>query len=320
MKSTRTLFLAALLLLSLTACRPSVTGPSAPVDPAPNSAAPTEAEVSAPADDGHYLFVAGHFMGSWSDGQWHSAHNTDFTLGQVLNRNYYNSDGDFVRAARFSVAWDSGLFPENAEALLEPFGIIEGYDFVLSMPARFSGEAAQLPVPRYNFNVALDGQYGLAMSGAQPVSPFPDFPDTHLPDGEVLKALSDLGVYCDLSRMDRITLGYDLDGDGRLETLELIQPLRDEGGYPVLEPGDSIFYALLLSDEDGVSVVASELIDYTDDVTAYFHASLNTVTDVNGDGSLEIALHVTYWEWGRVALFSREDGQWSEVLRAEYGM
>ena len=66
-------------------------------------------------------------------------------------------------------------------------------------------------------------------------------------------------------------------------------------------------------------VVCAEAIDYTDDVTAHFSAGSLTAADLNGDGWCEIILQYKGWEWGHYSAYSLADGQWTEVLRAEYG-
>lgn len=317
--------LAVLLLLSLAACQPSVSEPSAPSDEVTAPAVSPETASTPPvltADgDSRYFFAAGNFMGSWSDGQWHSAHDTDFTLAEVFNRTYYNSEGSQVRAARFSIAWDAGQLDEQDVALLEPFGIVEGSNLVLKMPAQFTGEAAGISVPNYSFAAAFDGQYAAALSDAPLIAADTVFSETALPDDDVTQALASVGITCDLSRTERMTLEYDLDGDGQNETLELIQPLRDDANAPMLEDSEQLFYALLVFDGGKVSVVTSEAIDYNrDDMTTLFYAFLNIVCDVNGDGTLEITVCVSEWEWGHYAVFSLENGQWTEVLRANYGM
>lgn len=335
MKRLLTAALSLILCLSLAACHsPAVESPDPSGQITPSgmpleipsaflgSDPPSNPPVLSADDNSRYFFVNGCFLGGWCGGQWLSAHDTDFTVGKLFNRDYYGFPGEPVGSVRFFIADGPGAFDDPAEAAaqLEPYGIIEGDHFIMKLPGQLIGDAAALTVPNYNFWSYFNGQAYSVISNVdleqQPLTGSGD----HLSDSAVIQVLADAGITCGLSRMDRAAYTSDVDGDGQPETLELIQNSVDESGYAILEEGDQIFYALLLADGDGLTVVASHRIDYTDDVTAHFGAILQNVCDLNGDGSCEIILQQTNWEWGHFSAFSLENGQWTEVLHSEYGM
>lgn len=326
------------LLLSLAACHPTGEAPSptpqetlspppslsvpssAPADPIPDDSPVLSAAPAEPTPAGNYIFVIGQFLGCWSDG-WHSAHNTDFTLGEVFNRDYYDWQGNPVQAVRFFIADGPGAFddPAQAASLLKPFGIIEGDDFIMPMPGQLTGTAAALRIPSYGFYARFDGQTHRLISTVE-MSPLDeDWVSPCLSGKQLSELLKEEGISCDVPRMDRITFSCDIDNDGQPEYLEFIRTPEDDAGFAVLEPGDPIFYALFLVDGEDTTLVAAEHIDYTTDVTAHFSMTDLLFCDFNQDGICEISFRHCGWEGGHYAAFTLQDGTWSECLRAEYG-
>ncbi len=275
-----------------------------------------------PADSARYFFSDGIFLGSWDAGTWHSAAAGGFTLGELFNREYFNLFGESRGAVRFFAAAGPGGFDDPAEVqrLLRPYGVMEGDNFIMQLPGQLSGQAAQLAVPDYGFSAIFDGQAFSCISNV--ALTLPDLIEGAVeqdPAGQ-LPLLGQAGVKGDPERMACITWGYDVDGDGAMEELTLVRNVVDEGGYLVLEEGDSIFYALLLTDDGETTLVTVQTRDYTDDVTAHFTPGQPVPVDLDGDGMCEIILRHGEWEWGHISAFSLVDGQWTEVLRAEYGM
>ena len=132
--------LACALLLFLTACQAS---PSTEVTPTPEpvpSSTPISSEPPADDDDTRYFF-GGTFLGSWSNGQWFSADENSFTVGELFNQTYYDVWGDPLGTARFYVGEGPGEFPnlKRTAELLEPFGILEGDDFIMRLPGQLTG-------------------------------------------------------------------------------------------------------------------------------------------------------------------------------------
>lgn len=323
MKHLSALLLSLLLLLALAACgTPTVESPSPDPSPALSENVTTDSPVPTIAlpEDVRYFFADGYFLGSWSGGQWRSASEGGFTLGELFGRDYLDIWGESLGAVRFSVAWDSGQFTEADTQLLQPYGVIEGHDFIMALPAQLTGEAAQIPVPTYGFYAQFDGQaQRMASNAALTIPTFFSEAAHDLSDQTAAGLLSAADIAFDPARAAKSFQAIDLDGDGQVETLTLLQNPRDESGYAILSEGDPIFYALLLTDGDETSLVCAEAIDYTDDVTAHFSAGSLTAADLNGDGRCEIILQYKGWEWGHYSAYSLADGQWTEVLLAEYG-
>lgn len=320
--------LACALLLTLAACQKApAESPSLTPTPSPSAeATPTPEPTPAPvADDGtRYFFADSYFLGAWADGAWRSCDSGRFTVGEIFNRDYYDAWGETLNAARFYVGEGPGEFedPQTVARLLEPFGILEGDDLVFKLPGQFTGEAAQVNVPAYNFYVSFEGQPHYFVSNA--VIPEPEWhtADGFLPDGAAAQALETIGITYDLSKLEHTAWTCDIDGDGEEEILELIQTLRDDNGYAILARGEQCFYAFLLQDGDRVEPVASRVNDpeFGDDVTTHFAADTPQFRDLDGDGVCEIIFQEHCWEWGYYYAFSRTDGAWKQVLCSSYGM
>lgn len=318
-----------LLILVLAACgtpaaevtpMPTPT-PSAAASPSPEPTPTLEASLPPMADDGaRYFFFGGGFMGSWSDGQWHSAAGETFTVGELFDRTYYDFWGEALGAARFYLRGPGGFEDERVIPLLEPYGIIEGDDFIMKLPGQFTGEAAAVTVSNYGFFVLFDGQVHVLVSNVPLERPDPKWTDPDLSAQELTQALEGVGIhYKDPTRADRTAWLCDMDGDGHEEYLELIQAPRDESCYTILQQGDPCFYAFLLRDGEQVSVIASRAFPYTDDVTAHFWASDPYFYDLDGDGVCELLFQDHCWEWGSYDAYSLIDGVWTLVLRGDYG-
>ncbi len=280
-----------------------------------------EPAAPAPADNARYFFVTGSFLGSWEGGEWRSAAGGGFTLGQLFNRDYVDVFGENPGAVRFFASDGPGGFddPEETRRLLEPFGVLEGSDFIMKLPGALTGDAAELAVPRSGFYAMFDGQSYYFISNAPLTAP-PVSRVEHEPGGEeTARLLQAAQVGFDPSRAAWTIFQCDMDGDGQEEQLDLLQNPVDESGYLALEEGDPIFYALLFSDGGETSPVAVRSIEYTDDVTAHFSAGDPIVADLDGDGMCEIVLQDQGWEWGHYAAYALSDGRWSQVLQSDYG-
>lgn len=309
--------LAALLLL-LSACN----GPVAEVTPTPEPTPTAEVPTETPAlDNTRYFFAQTYFLGAWSDGQWRSCHEGGFTLGEIFNRDYYDFWGEPLGTVRLLDGPGALQYTDGVAELLEPFGIMEGYEFIMKLPGQLTGEAAQVAAPDYNFCTYFEGQPHHFVSNVPTV--LPDYRkswDNFLLLEVASSLLEEAGIYCDPFNMRHTVWACDMDGDGQEEYLELIQTLFDESGYAILEPGDQCCYALLLRDGEQVSVVASHAIDYTTDVTAHFSAGDVQFCDLDGDGLCEIIFSEQCWEWGYYKTYSLIDGAWTLVLQSNYGM
>lgn len=312
------------LLLALAACgQPAVESPSPDPSPTPSDTVATDPPVPTIAlpEDVRYFFMGGVFLGSWSGGQWRSAVDGGFTLGELFDQTYLDPWGEALGAVRFSVADGPGSFddPAQAASLLEPFGVIEGDQFIMALPTRLTGEAAQISVPTYGFFAMFDGQIYQLLSNAELTIPDAPALDVTIAPEEIAPVLADAGISFDLSRADQTGLYVDLDGDGQFETLTLLQNPIDDDRYLILEEGDPIFYALLLTDDGQTSLVCSKSIDYTDDVTAQFTDVDLLAADLDGDGLCELLFREGQWEHSLYLAYSLADGQWNQVLRAESG-
>lgn len=318
--------LACALLLTLAACQPTpaespaptpTPSPAAEVTPTPEPSAPPAAD-----DSTRYFFADGYFLGAWSNGEWRSCNNGQFTVGEIFNRNYYDIWGEQLRVVRFNI----GMADNNPRGgfegadLLEPFGIIEDTYFIMKLPGQLTGDAAQISASYYNFYAYFDGQPQHISCNVPLESPSGSWDAPLLSDEAATQALGKAGIRCDLSKVDRTAWACDMDSDGEEEYLELIKTPRDENGYLTFGPGEQCFYALLLTDGDQVTVVTSDAISYTDDLTAQFTASDVQFRDLDGDGVCEIIFDVTAWEGGGYYAFSRIDGAWTQVLCSNYGM
>lgn len=316
----------AALLVFLSACgNPAVQSTPTPEATPPAEVTPTPEVTPEPtpaADDGtRYFFADGFFLGSWSDGVWRSCDTERFTIGEVFNRDYYDIWGNSFRSANFYIGMaDNNPYGgfEGAE-LLEPFGIIDGDSFVMKLPGAFTGEAAQVAAPHYNFRATFDGNTDLFSCNVPLESSSMSWSAPLLSDEVATQALKEVGIHCDLSKMDRTPWACDMGSDDHEEYLELIKSPRDEDGYICVGPGEQCFYALILSDGEQVTVVASNAISYTDDLTAHFYASDVQVRDLDGDGICEVIFNVTGWEGGYYAAFSLIDDTWTQVLCSTYG-
>ena len=314
------------LLLALAACgQPAVESPSPDPSPTPSEIVTTDPPVPTIAlpEDVRYFFADGTFLGSWSGGHWRSAADGGFALGELFDRDYLDPWGEALGAVRFFVADGPGAFddPEQAASLLEPYGVIEGDYFIMALPAQLTGDAAQIPVPTYGFYALFDGQAErIASNVALTIPTFFIEPAHDLSDQTASDLLSAAGIDFDPARAAKSFQALDLDGDGQDETLTLLQNPTDDTGYLTLEEGDPIFYALLLTDDGQTSLVCSRSIDYTDDVTAHFTASDLLAADLDGDGQCELIFREKQWEGGSQLAYSLVDGQWTQVLRANYGM
>ncbi len=295
---------------------PGDTGAVWPVE----SAQPTES--IQPAGGARYFFSDGEFLGSWDGGTWRSAADGGFTLGELFNQEYFDSFGGRMGTARLYVADGPGGFDDPAEVqrLLRPYGVIDEDHLVIGLPGALDGEAAEVAVPDYSFYVSFDGQTYPCVSNVPLTAPTLTETAADLDRAGELPLLQQAGVNCDPERTACTVWDCDVDGDGSIERLTLAHNVVDEGGYLVLEEGDTIFYALLLTDDGVTTPVTIQTRDYTDDVTAHFIPGEPVAADLDGDGMCEIVLRHREWEWGHISAFSPADGGWTEVLRGEYGM
>jgi len=284
------------------------------------SAPPTEN--LQPADSTRYFFSEGMFLGTWDAGSWRSAADGGFTLGELFDREYFTSLGERAGTACFYVADGPGGFDDPAEVqrLLRPYGVIDGDCFVAGLPGALDGEAAEIAVPDYGFYASFDGQSHPCVSSVPLTAPALTETAADLEPAGELPLLQQAGVDCEPERMACTVWDCDVDGDGAAERLTLAHNVVDESGYLVLEEGDPIFYALLLTDDGVTTPVTLQIRDYTDDVTAHFIPGEPVAADLDGDGMCEVILRHREWEWGHISVFSLADGQWTEVLRGEYGM
>lgn len=325
MKRLLALLFSLALLLALAAChQPAAESPSPAPSPTPSDTAVTDPPVPTIAlpEDVRYFFFNSHFLGCWSDGHWRSAVDGGFTLGRLLNQDYFGFWGEPLGAVRFFIADGPGAFddPAQASSLLKPYGVIEGNDFIMALPAALTGDAAQISVPTYGFYAMFDGQaQRIASNAALTVPAYFIEPAHHLSDQTASKLLFDAGITFDPARAAKSYQTLDLDGDGQDETLTLFQNPRDEGGYLALEDGDPIFYALFLTDDGQTSLVCSKSAGYTDDVTAQFTAVDLLAADLDGDGLCELLFREGQWEHSLYLAYSLADGQWTQVLQAESG-
>lgn len=310
-----------LALLLLAGCRSN--GDSTPSP----SQAPSDTISDAPVptlilqDNARYFFFQGHFLGSVSDHHWHSAADGGFTLGEVLNRSYLDPWGDELSTVRFFAADGPGGFddPAQASALLRPYGILEGSDFIMYLPAQFNGDAAEIPVPAYGFYAMFDGQTYNLLANEALALPGMSVTGDALTDAEVAQALAAVGITCCQTYQPNYQFWQcDLNGDGQAETLELISGHISPESAPLNE-GEPYFYLLAIRDQEGLSIVTSRISEYTGDVTACFTADHLLAADLDGDGTSELIFQEAGWEGGCIRAFSRQNGQWTEVLRADYG-
>lgn len=325
MKRLSALLLSLLLLLALAACgTPTVESPSPDPSPALSKNVTTDSPVPTIAlpEDVRYFFFNGHFLGSWSDGHWRSAVDGGFTLGRLFNQEYFDLWGEPLGAVRFFISDGPGSFdaPAQAASLLEPYGVIEGNDLIMPLPAQLTGDAAQIPAPIYGFYAMFDGQaQRIASNAALTVPTCFTEPAHNLSDQTAAELLSAAGIGFDPARAAKSYQALDLDGDGQDETLTLFQNPQEESGYLALEDGDPIFYALFLTDDGQTSLVCSKSISYTDDVTAQFTAVDLLAADLDGDGLCELLFREGQWEHSLYLAYSLADGQWTQVLQAESG-
>lgn len=315
------------LFLTLAACQPTPAESPTPTPTLSSSAeaTPTPEPYAPPAadDSPRYFFADGYFLGAWADGEWRSCNNGQFTVGEIFNRNYYDIWGAPLKTVRFNVgpgAFNATFGEVDGIELLDPFGILEGDDFIMKLPGQLTGEATQVIAPDYNFYAYFDGQPQHISCNVPLESPSRSWDAPLLSDEAATQALGEAGIRCDLSKVDRTAWACDMDSDGEEEYLELMKTPRDEDGYLTFGPGEQCFYALLLTDGDQVTVVTSDAISYTDDLTAQFTASDVQFRDLDGDGVCEIIFDVTAWEGGGYYALSRIDGAWTQVLCSNYGM
>lgn len=315
------LFSTALALLLLAGCRSNAS--PAPTPSAPPSSAVSDVPVPTILlpDDARYFFFQGHFLGSVSGSQWHSASDGGFTLGELFNRNYPDPWGEDLRTVRFFAADGPGAFddPQQAADLLQPFGVLEGSDFIMYIPAQLTGDAADIPVPTSGFYTMFNGQTYRLLSSTALTLPEMAVTGYALTDAEVDQALAAVGVSCYQSyRPNYRSWQCDLDGDGQAETLELLSNHTGSDGAPLNE-GEPCFYLLAIRDEDSLTIAASKVAEYTGDVTACFTAADLLAADLDGDGASELIFREACWESGCIRVLSQQNGQWTEVLRADYG-
>lgn len=321
--------LLAVLLLALAGCQtPAGDASGAPTDPAASAPADSGVPViSAAPDSARYFFAEGAFLGSWDNGSWRGAADGGFTLGQLFNRDYIDPWGEAVGSARFHVGEGPNALSESSEendraiALLRPYGVVEGEQFVMYIPGQLSGEAADIPVPDYNFSASFNGMPYYLLSNTALTQPDMSVTDTGFTGEEVAQVLAEAGIDYYGGGQPPVAQFWqcDVDGDGQAETVALLQNAWDDDGHFILTEGEPIFYILAVRDEDVVLTVASHVSEHTDDVTAQFTAQAPIIADLDGDGMCELIIKEQGWEWGHYAVYSRVDGLWKEVLRANYG-
>lgn len=297
-----------------------------------------------------YVFLGGYLAGSWEKGQWVSAvplgeqengnfvsagdgETRDFTVAEILDQEGYylytpEQQGDLCTQCEFCTISDGYSLEEyqpGAAALLDPYASVlpegEWGRRTFAFPTLLEGEAADVTMPDYSFDVSFEGIWPeLALS--QPLSSSVDFghqvedSDENAQNWREIAetALKELGIDEDFRLT---TAGTGEEG----EIVLVVNSAYDEGGY-WLEESEQVFSLVLYVRSDGtVETVYQRVEPYNGDVLGIFRIFFLGVCDLNGDGQAEVCLKDGRWEWGYNYVMARnEDGTWQRVLQANHGM
>lgn len=293
-----------------------------------------------------YIFVDGQLVGSWEDGQWVSAvseeGNHPFTLAEILA-----VDGYYVYQ-QVDMDWDtprenyliqcefytynegvSGFVDEarDTAAMLDPLAIFVPEDAwscrTFALPTVLDGEAAELLVPNYSFELSFGGVTPeLAVS--QRIEAPEIFWQT---EGELSDEYTALAEEALGSR--GLTGAYQMETvvleDGAvclvINNDDTLPGYWDDG--PGKGPEGGVYFNLVLyvTPEGSVETVYENVVSYDDHVTNTTHIFPKGIWDLNSDGQVEICLEDSRWEWGYNYVMARnEDGIWQRVLQANHGM
>ena len=320
-------------------------------------------EPEEPATRPIYYFVEGQLVGSWEDGKWVSA----APLGSWEGAEEWVSAGDGADRT-FTVAeilamegcyvYDLEMNPTvllqcefptysdglggfldayerepSVSELLDPYAAYvpeESYqNRVFSLPTVLEGEAAELAVPNYSFNVFFGGQIW-KLAASQPVAWLNGSWDVE-DWGDDVNDLSAQRAAAEAYLRERglTTEGYgwnvfqgDLNSDGMDEYVLMVNSPRDDAlGFWSADGEDPYAIVLVYYPDGTVETVYERTIPYTEDATELFSIHLAAAADLNGDGSAELCLRDVRWEWGFFYVMERQaDGSWQRVLQADNGM
>ena len=351
MKRWTAMMLALMMAFTLTACSKNTGETENGKTPEePSGQGEISGQEDQPPEEPLYVFLGGYLAGSWENGQWVSAvplgeqedgnfvsagdgETREFTVAEILDQEGYylytpEQQGDLCTQCEFYTISDGYSLEEHqpgAAALLDPYASVlpEGQwgRRTFAFPTLLEGEAADVTMPDYSFDVSFEGIWPeLALS--QPLSSSVDFGHQVEDSGENAQtwreiaeaALADLGIDEDF----RLTAA----GTGQEGEIVLaVNSACDEGGY-WLEESEQVFSLVLYVRADGtVETVYQRVEPYTGDVVAVFRIFFLGVCDLNGDGQAEICLKDGRWEWGYNYVMARgEDGAWQRVLQANHGM
>ncbi len=337
------------VLLLLSACggspQPSATTeapsatPTASVAPPPS---PTEAPLEAT-----YVTIGDCFFGAaLSDGTWKDEGFTVAELLAVPTYTAYTADGqpsDATTVYLYTGEGPGGFEAEagkrlNTYASGDPDEITGLLPF--SLPVSIVGNDARIALPNYNARLVFDLNAVAPLVLSKPVTVLPRPVEQIEPTDDMTAAVkSKLDGYGLYGAPAEIKAAYRLDptGDTPLTLIIAGSPAID--GYPVVSADeytyrDSGSYAMcLLYDGTTATTLAEHHKAYDFDtvpptktppsvymVSDHCYAlQLLGCYDVNGDGTMEIALRDAGWEWGSGVLFTLANGKWQRVLESHYG-
>jgi hypothetical protein len=109
----------------------------------------------------------------------------------------------------------------------------------------------------------------------------------------------------------------DLDGNGSMETVIVAQ---DPAIEPMVAPSAGYYSVVLLLRPDGGAVLTSVLenVVFLEDqeFPAFVDFQVQSLTDLNGDGTMEVIIDYTAWEGAGSFAFEATEGSDSELVIA----
>jgi hypothetical protein len=116
-------------------------------------------------------------------------------------------------------------------------------------------------------------------------------------------------------------LRADLDGDGIEEVLFTFQHLTDSGGMGA--PGEFSLVIARYPDATGAvvdEVLTEHYVPTPMDFPSPDRSRVMAIADLNGDGTMEVAIGSTYWEGAGVSIYEFTDGALHQVMASGCGV
>lgn len=325
-----------------------------------NSAISSSASQPGNADSEYFILVGNLLVGSYKNGQWHSAENNPIYIADLLGQKAYycyDQTESMGVSKKLTFCYEQSL-SNSFDGDGTPFiPYAEEHDeqsqrISFNLPFELPEDLRTVKSQTYNTNIYFDIQFPSGEEHVIPLILSADFDP--LPKSEVKELTGTFSgedkaaVKAELQRLGvpgapvniTETYEFDIEGDGTKEQFIFAEtPKDDENGWPnvseeeITNDQSGYYYVVLCKDETGYSTVVSwcwpyEFSTRKPDIQpgiyycdAIRSVHLEGIFDLNNDGTFELCLLQPEYESGQMFVYAlNEHNTWDRVLTGSCGM